>query len=225
MNKFKNYKVVKEILPPILIEFLYSGTLLAREVLALKHKYCPEDISHGEKWGDDLVSNAYAYYAGINSELLLANLRTNLEQETGLSLVETYSYTRIYENGQTLDRHSDRSSCEISITLNLGGDPWGVWLEDEGKDIEVILNPGDLLIYRGCDMDHWRNPYEGSAPYSQMFLHYNDVNGKFSTMNALDDRVGLGMPFHVTKSSELVKKIDNACAVNDYLAKLNITED
>jgi len=26
---------------------------------------------------------------------------------------------------------------------------------------KVLLNSGDMLIYRGCDLEHWRDPFEG----------------------------------------------------------------
>ena len=32
-----------------------------------------------------------------------------------------------------LKRHKDRFSCEISTTMNLGGDPWPIYLEPSGE--------------------------------------------------------------------------------------------
>ena len=43
-----------------------------------------------------------------------------MQQETGLELLPTYSYARIYKKGDILKRHKDRPSCEISATINLG---------------------------------------------------------------------------------------------------------
>ena len=47
-----------------------------------------------------------------------------MEKETGLSLYPTYVYVRIYKKGDILHRHKDEFSCEISTTMNLGGDKW-----------------------------------------------------------------------------------------------------
>ena len=96
---------------------------------------------------------------------------------------------RIYEKGSILKKHKDRESCEISTTLNLGGDLWPIYLE--GKKIE--LTPGDMLVYSGCDLEHWRDEFKGKICV-QTFLHYNYVNGKFKKTNLYDKRPLLGLP-------------------------------
>ena len=69
------------------------------------------------------------------------------------------------KKGHVLERHKDRLSCEVSTTLNLGGDPWPIYLEPSGREgmkgLRVDLNPGDMLIYRGMDLEHWREPFQG----------------------------------------------------------------
>jgi hypothetical protein len=59
----------------------------------------------------------------------------------------------------------------------------------EGK--KVILQPGDMVIYRGCDIKHWRDPYDGNQQI-QVFLHYVDVNGKYAD-HKFDKRPMLGL--------------------------------
>ena len=111
----------------------------------------------------------------------LIQLKPLTEKNTGLKLIENYSYARIYIENNELKRHKDRRSCEISTTLNLGGDNWPIYLDPTGKTnnkgIEINLNPGDMLIYRGCDLEHWREPFTGKT-CSQVFLHYNDISNK-----------------------------------------------
>jgi len=88
-----------------------------------------------------------------------------------------------------LEPHIDRKSCEFSTTLNLGGDPWPIYLEPNN---EINLKPGDMLIYKGCEVKHWRKPFKGELCV-QTFLHYNKINGiKY------DGRDHLGLP-HYTK--------------------------
>jgi hypothetical protein len=113
-----------------------------------------------------------------------------MEKESGVKLIETYSYARIYKNGDELKRHKDRYSCEISTTLNLGGDNWSIYLE---PDIEINLNQGDMLMYRGCDVEHWRKPFEGKD-CGQVFLHYNDASSKDAKQNKFDGRPMIGLP-------------------------------
>ena len=120
-----------------------------------------------------------------------------------------YSYTRLYRKGNIFRRHKDRPSCEISTTLNLGGDNWPIFIDPTGSDnvideyknihkpgapkgIEVNLKPGDMLIYSGCELEHWREPFEGQL-CGQVFLHYNHADGQFAKSNLYDKRPMLGI--------------------------------
>jgi hypothetical protein len=49
----------------------------------------------------------------------------------------------------------------------------------DGTKIE--LNPGDLVIYQGCDVPHWRTPltYPDNIWQVQGFFHYVDANGPY----------------------------------------------
>ena len=67
------------------------------------------------------------------------------------------------------------------------------WCNDEqnGEEIGLDLSPGSIIVYRGCDIEHWREPFKGKN-HAQVFLHYNDVNNP----NAIpyDGRPHLGLP-------------------------------
>ena len=161
----------------------------------LKHTFISEFHNEFGTKFDRQVLGAYSCYGDIMMEMLLVNMHALMEKNTGLRLQPNYSYARIYKNGHVLERHKDRLSCEISTTLNLGGDPWPIYLEPSGREgmngLKVDLNPGDMLIYRGMDLEHWREPFQGSECV-QVFLHYNDVNNP----NAVpyDGRPHLGLP-------------------------------
>jgi hypothetical protein len=133
-----------------------------------------------------------------------------MQKKTGLKLTPNYSYARIYKKGDVLHRHKDRFSCEISTTLNLGGDPWPIYLDPTGKDyvidpykniikpnapkgIKILLQPGDMLVYKGNELEHWREPFEGEQ-CCQVFLHYNNIKTKGSAENLFDTRPHLGLP-------------------------------
>lgn len=89
------------------------------------------------------------------------------------TVLPTYAYSRIYYNGNILERHKDRDACEISLTLHLDGDKsWPIFIKtpnDEEKS--VILEPGDAMLYLGRIAEHWREEYTGEK-YGQVFLHY-----------------------------------------------------
>ena len=81
--------------------------------------------------------------------------------------------------------------------MHLGGDAWSIFLEpsgEEGKEgIEVKLEAGDMLMYRGCDLEHWRVEFKGKD-CGQVFLHYNDSKGKNAKTNKYDGRPMIGLP-------------------------------
>jgi len=158
---------------------------------------------------DPQVPNSYAKYSDRLMETLLIKTIAIMQKKTGLKLVPTYSYTRLYRTGNILKRHKDRPSCEISTTLNLGGDNWPIYLDPTGsnnvideyknihkpgtpKGVKVDLKPGDMLIYSGCELEHWREPFEGKL-CGQVFLHYNHANGRFAKSNLYDKRPMLGI--------------------------------
>ena len=156
------------------------------------------------------MPNTYSIYGDPAFDTLLMKVLPVMKKETGLEVVPTYSYARIYKKGDILKRHKDRPSCEISTTLNLGGEPWPIFLDPTGSDnvideyknihkpnapkgIKVDLEIGDMLIYEGCKLEHWREPFEGDN-CGQVFLHYNNVNGQFKNENIFDGRLKLGIP-------------------------------
>ena len=156
-------------------------------------------------WTDAQIPNTYSHYADIAMETLLLKLQPLMEKETGLKLTPTYSYARIYKKGDVLERHKDRFSCEISATMFLGGDPWDIYLEPNknvgansmwpttNKGIKVALKPGDMLIYSGCELEHWREAFPGNN-CAQVFFHYNQINSSGALENRFDGRPFLGLP-------------------------------
>lgn len=104
-----------------------------------------------------------------------------MEQITGLTLLPTYSYARLYANGNTLDPHTDRPECEISVTMQLGRShhyAWPIYMAGKRYD----LGEGEGIIYRGCNLQHWRKPCDGPDDYysGQVFMHYVDANGPYA---------------------------------------------
>ena len=190
MVSMGNYKVVKQAVNYELANFLYNYFLLKRE--AVEHMYNTNmtyDNGMLGTWGDTQIPNTYSIYGDPAFDTLLMKMLPVMKKETGLDVVPTYSYARMYKKGDELKKHKDRPSCEISTTLNLGGDPWPIFLENN----KVVLEIGDMLIYEGCKLEHWREPFEGEH-CGQVFLHYNNVNGQFKDINIFDGREKLGLP-------------------------------
>ena len=197
--KKNKYTVLKSAISPELAKFVYQYFLNKREVarFLFDQKYLSPFTEYFGIWNDDQVPNTYSHYSDMAMETLLQKVKPVMEKESGLKLTETYSYARIYKKGDELKRHKDRYSCEISTTMNLGGDDWSIFLEptgEEGKEgIEVKLEAGDMLMYQGCELEHWREPFKG-RDCGQVFLHYNDSSKKEAKQNKFDGRPLIGLP-------------------------------
>jgi len=205
-DKFKNnkYIVVKNAISEELSDFAYKYFLLKRQVAEtfFNSKYIsPFEEMYGI-WNDPQVPNTYSNYADMVMEVLLVKLLPLMEKVTKLKLNPNYSYARIYKKGDVLNRHKDRFSCEISTTLNLGGDVWSIYLDPTGKEnnkgVKINLNPGDMLIYKGNEIEHWREPFDGEI-CTQVFLHYNNITTEGSKDNIFDKRPHLGLPAYFKK--------------------------
>lgn len=96
----------------------------------------------------------------------------------GELVLPTYTYARWQTFGHELPRHRDRPSCEISLSVNLKKDKdWGFWIQKpNNEEVSINLNPGDAVLYLGCQADHWRNKFEGTE-HVQLFLHYVRADG------------------------------------------------
>lgn len=135
---------------------------------------------------DTQVVNAHAFYNNIEVSKSQIKALSPLEVETGLELYPTYSYARIYNKDAILHPHTDRPACEISVTINIGHageSSWPISIKDfRGVSHEVSLNPGDGLIYHGCELEHWRERAdENVVEQAQMFLHYVRQDGQFES--------------------------------------------
>jgi len=112
-------------------------------------------------------------------------IKSKIEEVIGDVLYPTYYYDRFYFKGQALEPHVDRPSCEVSISINCSHNleyDWPIWFRTtEGDDIPLITNPGDGVIYKGCERLHWREPMKGNAKsyYHQMFMHYVRRDGPY----------------------------------------------
>ena len=139
--KKNKYSVLKKAISKELANFVYSYFKNKRNVarVLFDTKYISPFTEYFGVWNDTQVPNTYSHYADLAMETLLQQVKPVMEKHTGLKLSETYSYARIYKKGDVLARHKDRYSCEISTTLNLGGDPWPIYLIPQVKQVKQVL--------------------------------------------------------------------------------------
>lgn len=119
---------------------------------------------------------------------LLEQLRPLHEEWSGVDLESTAAYgLRVYRNGQTLARHTDR--CEshvITSVVSVHQDvdvPWPLTLEIGPRCHDVVLHEGQMVTFESAAIPHGRTtPLRGRA-YVILQLHYrpagwgHDVSG------------------------------------------------
>jgi hypothetical protein len=129
-------------------------------------------------FGDAQCPTSFTNYGALCYEALLLYLQPIIEEYTSKELLPTYSYMRIYYKNSILQKHTDRPSCEYSATICISIDdkPWDIFFKKCETEHCVSLNPGDLIIYKGQELEHWRDKYDGNEQI-QVFLHYVDKNG------------------------------------------------
>lgn len=120
---------------------------------------------------------------------------------TGKRLLPTYGFFRVYQKSDVCVVHSDRESCEHSLSLALAyadGVTWNFEIgriarpfesarllpvaDDFGDEAHspVKLAPGDAILYKGVNYRHGRtspNPNKWSA---HLFLHWIDADGPYA---------------------------------------------
>ena len=122
-------------------------------------------------------------------------VKKEVEETLGIDLYPTYYFDRFYFTGQGLKRHSDRPSCEVSVTFQISTnrkEPWPIWFETlNGDERFVNMKNGDAVIYKGCEREHWRYPLESKynkiermfkkddTYHHQIFFHYVNANGPY----------------------------------------------
>jgi hypothetical protein len=202
--KKNKYTVIRQAISKDLATFIANYFCMQKQVYdtcKVARYFSPFESIIGEYEASEKeggqIPNTYSQYANIAMETLLLKCQPDMEKATGLKLYPAYTYARIYKKGDELKRHKDRFSCEISTTMNLGGDHWPIYLEPSGKEgkkgVKVDLKPGDMLVYRGCELEHWREKFKGNECV-QVFLHYNNRKTPGAEKNMFDRRQHLGLP-------------------------------
>ena len=195
-----------------------NGYLLVRDIIDPQSLVCEvPDVRGTVKYGGSIdnfmheevetqVDGCLSRYNYPPYKEVYYRIKKRVESIIGEDLYPTYYFDRFYFPGQELTKHTDRDSCEISVTINIRSnlkDPWPIWIKgcdtynedkseviEEGKVVSGDLNPGDGIIYKGCERPHWREPMPGVKRnkvskmfgreelfYHQVFFHYVLANG------------------------------------------------
>jgi len=180
--------------------------LIDAQTIATISQYFENKIHRGEWLARTELQNGDAsklgYYADPLIEVLLKQCLPVVEKHTGLSLEPTYSFSRVYQGGEELTPHTDRPSCEVSATINVActSDIWPIWMQYKDNDpVKCMLEPGDSVIYKGCEVTHWRRKLPKGHINVQFMLHYVDKNGPYAQYK-FDKREALGLDSSARRS-------------------------
>ncbi len=164
----QNFKYVKNMLSLDIVDFLTSFSL-----------------KNFTKGGDPQVPLSSASHSSSSDiyNHVIYYLLPIMEKETELKLKPIYAYNRIYLGGSELKKHTDRAACEISASITLKyfyKDTNFKWPLCMG-DTPIVINTGDGVIYKGCEIEHWRPIFNQPKEYwhHQLFIHYVDLNGPY----------------------------------------------
>ncbi|MBX3595432.1 hypothetical protein [Sphingomonas sp.] len=141
---------------------------------------------------------------------LLWGLTPVVASLAGRDLLPTYSYLRLYREGDICRVHADRPSCEVSLSLTLDysdGAPWPlevaarrnpnptIEIEDgfDGPSVGWAMEPGDGVIYDGVHLRHGRTQPNPNGWSAHLFLHWVERGGKFAS-HAFDQNAEQARP-------------------------------
>lgn len=161
--------------------FAVIRSLIKHPLVRALYQYSIARASRGTMKSDSQVPGTPAAYGDPAMEELLVRTMSVIESVTGVEVYPTYSYFRVYKHADVLQKHTDRSACELSLSVCLGyiaDESWPIWVE-AGEPKRIVLMPGDALLYKGAEIAHWRDEFEGTKAV-QAFLHYVCKDGPHS---------------------------------------------
>lgn len=186
------YSVIRNALQDDLIKFLQVQSQMLENIMCYENNTLPTLFSFNDRL---VVQNSFSYYSSSFTESLLVMLQPLIEDQLKIKLLPSYSYMRIYYKNAVLKKHLDKDSCEYSATICIKCDPdnpWDIYFENTDLSFtRIALNEGDMAIYKGNEIKHWRTlcPYD---KHMQIMLHYVDKNGPYSNLK-YNQRTMLGL--------------------------------
>ena len=153
-------------------------------------------------FGDDQVNRRYYQHNEPLAGFLHKTFAAVMSLVIGEEVIPSYVYAASYLENAVLDPHTDRPQCEFSMSLQIDylpepenqRSPWGlfVWQPDfangeplsyfsqefpaesqeEDKNPAVYLASGDGLIYKGCELIHYRYALPEGHQSTSLFFHY-----------------------------------------------------
>ncbi len=160
-----------------------------------------EKLKPNIKQSIDPLDHVHREYGDPLMELWLEKLVPTIEHTLGRAVWPSLSFYYVYHHGNKLQMHKDRSSCQWVASLCIGADPafkqdqqtWPLILKT-GEDTteHAALQYGDILLFKGHETTHWREPFTGQWFVSAIFA-FVEKEGPYA-FQKYDQRKALGKP-------------------------------
>jgi hypothetical protein len=167
---------------PLFLEKRYCAlpSLIRKSHAAALARYYQALIDYGE-WlpGDEQVCLRHGYHNETVSRYFHHQLAGFVSRVAGEPVKPTYAYVSAYKQGAVLRPHVDRKQCVFTLSLwidystqSSSTEPWPLWFQTNEGKVAVTQRSGDAVLFRGCELPHWRDrPPAGSASTTLLF-HY-----------------------------------------------------
>lgn len=161
--------------------FLIIPNFISKERARILKQDFEDYCKDNEIGGDTHVPESSSLDNYVSFLELLCEKTPTISEIIEEPVLPTYCYGRVYKKGGSLSIHRDRESCEISISLHLGGDcDWQFCVESPNKKNNCFnLSSGDAILYLGNRAHHHRKGLFKGTNYTQIFLHYIRSRGEY----------------------------------------------
>jgi len=164
-----------------------------------EHSIWQENQDCSATWKDE-TGNTFGVYKPPSLWPLVQYCQLKLVGMFDCDLINTYWYSQLYLRESFLVPHTDKSPCEISLSINLWYDetyPYDWYLhvwDDRSHTYEAYATkPGDALLYDGRNNSHWRSNYMGKG-YQQVFVHFVRKDGECFNTDETQKAINLEGP-------------------------------
>ena len=129
--------------------------------------------------GDTQSSRRYHAHNDSVAQFFHFQLTKTVSIIVGQPVKPSYVYFASYQEGSSLEKHTDREQCQFSITMCLDYSPepirqtpWPLQLHTARGLTTVCQSIGDGLVYLGCELPHSRGLIPSGHTSTSIFFHY-----------------------------------------------------
>lgn len=181
----------------------------------------------GRLLGSDEDPSTQIFYAPLALEALFPRVSAAVSDAIGEEVLPAFSFLWLYKRQAGIHRHVDRDSAEIVASITIASDSPNGWpigfCPAGGSDFYIQSERGDLVIFEGHSVHHWREPLNADW-HLQAIFNFVRAKGSYSKFR-FDGREHLGLDPIGEVVTDAVKTvhlavppalIDQACGVSGW---------